>query len=349
MSIIDGLKLVPLSYFGVVGVLVVLVMGITYLFWRLKGRNVRNEPENQPGSKWVKALRLIGFAIASFVLIVVVLMFFSSYQEAVSETKPAPSEVVNPGDLPFEVEEVAFQSEDGLEISGWFVPPQNDITIILLHGFGSNRLQMRWHAEVLTQAGFGVLIYDERASGESEGAYRSYGWEDPLDVGGAIRFLQDRLGANSSQIGIAGCSIGGQIALQGAAYYPEIGAVWADGPSTIRAIDIHPTSYNFLVWLIGLSNYVLDWTYERYLDIEAPPPMIEIIGEIAPRPIMLVGGGISAPITGSEAPQIDYYASYAGSNATVWIIEESYHCNGPQRRPVEYAARLVDFFEAAFK
>jgi hypothetical protein len=64
---------------------------------------------------------------------------------------------------------------------------------------------------------------------------------------------------------------------------------------------------------------------------------------------MLVGGGISAPITGSEALQLEYYASLAGSNTTVWIIEDSYHCNGPQRRPVEYAEKLVAFFEAAFK
>ena len=136
--------------------------------------------------------------------------------------------------------------------------------------------------------------------------------------------------------------------LQSAAAYPEIGAVWADGPSSVRASDIPPVD-NLLLWLIKTSNFVLDWTYQQVLDIEAPQPLIETIGTIAPRPIMLVGGGIEAPVTGSEAWIMAYYASYAGPNAEVWIIEQSYHCNGPQRVPEEYASRMVDFFDRAFE
>ncbi|MBN1147205.1 MAG: hypothetical protein JXA78_08115 [Anaerolineales bacterium] len=80
----------------------------------------------------------------------------------------------------------------------------------------------------------------------------------------------------------------------------------------------------------------------------APPAMIEIIGRIAPRPVMLVGGGTVRPYLASEALQVRRYAEYAGANAGVWIIEEAYHCDGPERRPQEYAERLVDFFDRAF-
>jgi pimeloyl-ACP methyl ester carboxylesterase len=295
----------------------------------------------------IKTLKLIGFGIFSLGLITITLMLVLNYQQTIEETLPTPSQVEIPADLPFEVEEISFLSSDGLRMSGWFVPPHNGATIILLHGYGANRLQMRWHAEKLVEAGYGVLMYDERASGESEGNYRSYGWEDERDITGAIDFLNARAEVDSTKIGIGGCSIGAQIALQGAAYHPEIGAVWADGASLIRAQDNVPSN-NPLLWLITAGNYMIDWQYVRRLKIEPPAPMIEIIDEIAPRPIMLVAGGLARPLVGSESRFAYHFAKYAGDNAEVWVIKEAFHCDGPGKRPEEYAARMVGFFDAAF-
>ncbi len=191
-------------------------------------------------------------------------------------------------------------------------------------------------------------MYDERASGESEGTRRSYGWEDPRDVQGAIHFIETGAGDGSERIGIVGCSIGAQIALQSAAYYPELEAVWADGPSSVTARDLPPPR-NPIVALITLGNYSLDWMFELKLGTDAPRPMIDIIGNIAPRPIMLVGGGQPQPLVGSEAGMmIPQYARYAGSNAQVWIIPEAVHCDGPFHRPDEYAERMVQFFDTTF-
>ncbi|GAB4422048.1 MAG: alpha/beta hydrolase [Anaerolineales bacterium] len=295
----------------------------------------------------LRILRLLGAGLGAFLAIALVVMFERNLLTVYLETAPAPSQVQIPAELPFEVEEVSFQSEDGLRISGWYVPPENGALIILLHGYGGNRTAMIWHARQLTEAGYGVLMYDERASGESEGDYRSFGWEDPRDVGGALKFLNTRGDVNPHQIGISGCSIGGQIALQGAAYYPQIGAIWADGPSTIRAQDIsEPT--NPISAILVVSNYMLDWMFEVRLGIDAPTPMIEIIDDIAPRPIMLVGGGVSRPFIGSEAKGLQKYLHYAGENAELWVISEAFHCDGPGLRPDEYASRMIAFFDQAF-
>jgi alpha/beta superfamily hydrolase len=265
-----------------------------------------------------------------------------------TESRPSPSEVNFPADLPFHVEEVTFEGGDGLKLAGWQVPSRNGATIILLHGYGGNRTAMLWHAKQLIRAGYGVLMYDERASGESEGTRRSYGWEDPRDVQGAIRFIATGSGDSPERIGIAGCSIGAQIALQSTAYYPDIEAVWADGPSSVRAKDL-PSPKNPIVALIILGNYSLDWMFEWNLDIDAPTPLVYIIGNIAPRPIMLVGGGTSQPLIGSEGEMmIPRYAQFAGSNAQTWVIPEAVHCDGPARRPEEYAGRMVEFFDTAF-
>jgi hypothetical protein len=135
--------------------------------------------------------------------------------------------------------------------------------------------------------------------------------------------------------------------LQGAARYPQIAAVWADGPSTIRAIDL-PRPFNWATAVANTSNFMLDWLFTLYLGIEAPAPMIEIIPDIAPRPLMLVGGGKPHPYYGSEARRVKRYADFAGENAQVWVIPEAYHCDGPQQRPEAYEERLLAFFDRAF-
>jgi alpha/beta superfamily hydrolase len=292
-------------------------------------------------------LKLVAFAILSFIFIGGGVLIYKDYQEINEEIAPSPSVVEIPGDLPFEVEEVTFTGGDGIKLAGWYIPPSNGATIILLHGYSSNRTSMLWHATNLVEAGYGVLMYDERGSGESEGEYRSYGWQDAPDVGVAIEYLTERSEADSNLIGILGCSIGGQIALQGAAYYPEIKAVWADGASGIMACDSPPPN-NWATSIAFLSEYILDWMLIQRLDIQPPQPMIEIIGKIAPRPLMLVAGGFPHPYFGNEARRVLHMASYAGSGADVWIIPEAYHCDRPIQRPDEYAHRMEDFFDKAF-
>jgi len=169
---------------------------------------------------------------------------------------------------------------------------------------------------------------------------------DPEPLPSEAKGLEGRPEADLGKIGIAGCSIGGQIALQGGAYYPAIGAVWADGASIIRYADIAPVD-NLVAWIAKISNIPLDWLFQWVVGIKAPPAMIEIIGNIAPRPVMLVAGGKATSRLGSEAPQAEYFAAYAGENAQVWVIPEAVHCDGPKRDPVGYEARLLDFFDTA--
>jgi uncharacterized protein len=292
----------------------------------------------------VHVAKLIGFAVVVLLILGGAVLIYADDQTVRSDLAPAPSQVEIPDDLAFKVEEVTFTGGDDLTLAGWFTPPHNGATIILLHGYGGNRASMLWHAQKLVAAGYGVLLYDERASGESEGQRRSYGWEDPADVGGALRYLGGRPEVDVQRIGIAGCSIGGQIALQATARYPGLKAVWADGPSIVRPADL-PLPTNWATALDALSVHIIDLMYQSRLAM-TPTPLIDRIGQIAPRPIMLVGGGKALADFGSEASRVQNYAHYAGPNAEVWVIPEAVHCDGPVQRPDEYAARLVEFFDA---
>jgi uncharacterized protein len=341
-TLIQVLEFRTMDVLLIAGLAVALLIVARLVLRRRRAETVR------PQHLLLHVLKLIGFAVAAFVIIGGAVMVYEDYQYVEADLAPAPSQVEIPDDLSFKTEGVTFKGGDDLTLAGWFTPPQNGATIILLHGYGGNRTAMIWHAQTLVKAGYGVLMYDERASGESAGQRRSYGWEDPLDVGGALRYLGSRPEADPQRIAIAGCSMGAQIALQAAARYPDLKAVWADGPAIVRPID-QPPPTNWATAIAFLSDYVIDAMYQSRLQITAPAPLIDILGDIAPRPIMLVGGGTPHPYFGSEAPREAYFAQHAGGNAEVWIIPEAYHCDGPVQRPDEYAARLVKFFDAAFE
>ncbi|HRQ36899.1 MAG TPA: alpha/beta fold hydrolase [Chloroflexota bacterium] len=343
---------IPLDVLAIVGGLLLFMFGVAYVMQR-RGNGataVTHSPapptQSRVRRRTVYVLKLVGFGVFSFLMIDLALTFYLSHQTVEQNMASAAHAVEKPADLTLPVTDITFSGGDGLTMTGWYVPSQNGAVVILLHGYGADRTGMAWHAGQLYAAGYGVLLYDERASGESEGEHRSYGWQDPADVAGALRYLQSQSDVDPDRIGVGGCSMGAQIALQSAAIFPDIQAVWADGPSVIRARDV-PFSSHPILLLVRPSYYLVDWLMARRLDMALPSAMIDQIDDIAPRPIMLVAGGTPRPLYGAEAIIQERYASYAGENATVWVIEEAFHCDGPVYRPDEYATRMIDFFDTA--
>lgn len=332
------------------GLALVITLTIIILFSLLaQRRKLTEESHNSHFAlkhKILYGLRLAGFTFLIILLLSGEILVYVDYQIMLSDLAPTPSQVEIPSDLPFQAEEVSFVGGDGLRLAGWYLPSANGATIILLHGYGSNRLMMRWHAETLIKAGYGVLMYDERASGESDGQRRSYGWEDAPDVGGALDFLNSRKSEGQAKIGIVGCSIGGQIALQGAAKYPQIAAVWADGPSGVRAKDT--PIYSWQSFISHVSTHILDQMYIRIGGIAPPPAIVDTIGIIDPRPIQLVAGGKPHPLFGPEHLHVEHFLPPAGPQTKLWVIPEATHCDGPIQRPEDYARRMVEFFDEAF-
>lgn len=350
----ESVSQIPVDILAILGLLLLLLFGAAYWVKRRRGKTavlLEPIPEKPKRPRIVRALlyafRLILFGVFAFLVIDVIITVYLSYQTVDRELAPAHHTVEVPADLTLPIEEISFTGGDDLTMAGWYVPPQNGAVIILLHGYGGNRSWMSWHGEQLYEAGYGLLMYDERASGESEGEQRSYGWQDPADVVGALQFLREKPEVDAGRIGMAGCSMGAQIALQGAVYNPAIQAVWADGSATIRAKDI-PFKWNFIYLLVLPSNYLIDWLMSQKLEMDIPPALIDVIDDIAPRPIMLVGGGQPHPIFGTEGERMERLGRIAGDNADVWIIEEATHCDGPHLVPDEYASRMVSFFDEAF-
>src|ERR671919_308271 len=67
--------------------------------------------------------------------------------------------------------DVEFESEDGERLHGWWVEARGQTRghLLLCHGNAGNVGDRVLHAELLTAAGFDVLLFDYRGYGRSSG------------------------------------------------------------------------------------------------------------------------------------------------------------------------------------
>lgn len=241
-----------------------------------------------------------------------------------------------PTDYGLVYEDVTFTADDGIILSGWFIPSDNGAVIIVLHGYGGDRTGYNMlPIEVLARHGYGVLIYDLRGHGESGGHTRSRGWQDVGDLDKAIRYLQDRPDVGASPIGVLGFSVGAQIALSTAPHNTAIKALIADGPGYTNLADLMDER--------GLQ-LVDDWVAMKALEwrtgVKPLPAIVDTIGQISPRPILFVESG-------DEAPSGEYFFRRASEPKELWTIPEATHTTKFITRPEEYAAKMLAFFDKA--
>lgn len=121
-------------------------------------------------------------------------------------------------------EDFSFKTEDNLNIAGTLSLPNkngNCPVVIIISGSGPQNRdgEMFGHkpylvlADHLVKNGIGVLRFDERGVGQSEGVFADV-TVDMLasDVESALKYLSQRKDINISQLGLIGHSIGGLIA-----------------------------------------------------------------------------------------------------------------------------------------
>ena len=110
-------------------------------------------------------------------------------------------------------EDVSLETSDGLDLEGWYVPSRNGAAVVVFPG----RNGPQRHARMLVDHGYGVLLFDRRGEGGSEGEPNAYGWGGDRDVHAAVDFLQRRPDVEPDRIGGLGLSVGGEVLLEAAA------------------------------------------------------------------------------------------------------------------------------------
>lgn len=125
--------------------------------------------------------------------------------------RPVKDVLYTPGELSLEYEDVVFQSDDGLELSGWWVPAEDSkFTVLFCHGNGGNIMHRLDSINVFSKLGLSCFVFDYRGYGNSRGEPSEEGTY--LDVEAAYEWLIKEKKVRADKIIIFGRSLGGSVA-----------------------------------------------------------------------------------------------------------------------------------------
>ncbi|MDQ3778058.1 MAG: alpha/beta hydrolase [Actinomycetota bacterium] len=235
--------------------------------------------------------------------------------------------------------EVTFRASDGLRLSGWYVPSRNRAAVIVVHGGGGDRTGGVDHARLLARHGYGVLLYDSRGRGESEGSPNALGWEWPRDVAGAVEFLRDRPEIDPERLGGLGLSTGADVLIEFVAEGGDLKAVVSDG-ATGRSVEdqLNAEGFNEAVpYFFTLISAV------RVITSSSPDePLKELVSDVSPTPLLLIAAGRG--VRGERAFNRVYFEA-ARDPVELWDLPDVNHTAAIRERPQEYERRVVGLFE----
>jgi uncharacterized protein len=235
--------------------------------------------------------------------------------------------------------EVAFDASDGVRLSGWYRPTRNGATLLVLHGGGGDRTGAVAHAKLLVRHGYGVLLYDARGRGRSEGQQNAFGWGWTKDIAGAIAFLKTRPEVDPQRIGGLGLSTGADAMVQAAGQGADLRAVVADGTAAESFED-----WRRLQGITALTPmFAAEFATVRITSgAKSGPPIEDMIKRIS-HPLLLVSAG--------REQEYDFNVKYdraADSRAVEhWNLPRAGHTGAIRDAARAYERRVTAFFDAA--
>ncbi len=240
-------------------------------------------------------------------------------------------------DLRVPYESVKVTTSDSLELAASYVRSKNRAAVILFPGATRSD-----QARMLIRHGYGVLLLDPRGQGRSEGDIVR--WAGDRDLLAGVAYLRTRRDVDPGRIGGFGFSVGGEILLEAAAQSAGLKAVVSEGAG-IRVgegldEDNGQSGAERLLW--HQMSYVMTAATTVFSNHGPPPPIVDRIGSIAPRSVLLI---YADPGMGGESTRQPKYFAAAGEPKAIWKVDGSAHTDGLKARPAEYKRRVVAFFD----
>lgn len=245
--------------------------------------------------------------------------------------------------LPGEI--VRFPSRDGLALGGWWIPASGAPrgTVILCPGQNGSADADIPQAVPLHAAGFNVLLFDWRAHGRSEGDLVTMGGLEPLDLAGAIDYVEEVRGAD--RVGVLGFSLGAGVALMTSAFDERIAALALDGAyprlDGIVAARLRLAGLPGPLALFGARLILLAASLRANCQLFRANPLDSAPGVRVPA--LLIHGEADPFVDGAA---LDALAEAFGGPVEQWRVPGAGHREAVTLAPDEYARRVTAWFGA---
>ena len=237
-------------------------------------------------------------------------------------------------DLGAPYKNVEFTTADGLRLKGWYIPSRNRAAVISFPGRASSQKR----AKLLARHGYGVLLFDRRGEGESEGDPNAFGWEGERDIRAAVAFLQRQPDVDPGKIGGIGLSVGGEMMIEAAAKSPDLQAVVSEGAS---GRSIRDEIANGARWDALIAYGVVGAGTALFTNDLPPRSLKSLVPEISGA-VFFVYGEHGQP---EERPANHAFYAAARGHKAIWEVPGSGHIGGTEAQPAEYERRVTGFFD----
>jgi uncharacterized protein len=187
-------------------------------------------------------------------------------------------------------------------------------------------------ARVLVSHGYGVLLFDRRGEGESEGDPNLYGWRGTRDLRGAISYLESRPDVDPGRIGAIGLSVGGEMLLQAAAERDDFDAIVSEGAGirSVREVVHHPGAVKAVVTWVSTIQTLGTSVFSSDL----PPRSLTNLSAEISEPLLVI---YSEKGQGGEKLSRQYYDAATGPKE-LWSAPERTSARSTQPRGSTSAA-----------
>jgi dienelactone hydrolase len=239
-------------------------------------------------------------------------------------------------DLGAAYENVEFTTSDGLRLKGWYIRSRNGAAVISFPGRASTQKR----AKLLARHGYGVLLFDRRGEGESEGDPNAFGWQGERDIRAAVAYLRSRSEVDPERIGGIGLSVGGEMMIEAAAESTALTAIVSEGASSRSVRDelANPDTD----WQSVVGNAVATAATALFTNNLPPATLKSLVPKIAPGSVFFVYGERGQP---AERPANRAFYAAAHEPKAIWEVPGSSHIGGTEAQPEEYERRIVAFFD----
>jgi len=323
-----------LAFLGILLLLFLSVGGLLTLFKRKKRAAILR----WTGILYLVSAILIVFGLAPYLLARLIVN---------SGTQPMDRLIKDPP-IEYQVryEDINFETQDHLSLSGWFIPPSNKNAIVVCaHGLFRNRVELLGRIIPLTKAGYGALLYDSRSHGSSQRGKVSLGYFERYDVLGAIQYIRKRYQGAEIQpkIILMGVSMGAVAVMEAAAETGDYSAIILDSPFySLRETFVHhawlffkmpryPFPSLFLFWFEHLAGFNADRVNGK-----------EALRRMKPIPLLIIASEGDERIRPDDARTL-YSAANSKSKELHMFGTDVPHGAAARLHPGEYNDLLLEF------
>jgi pimeloyl-ACP methyl ester carboxylesterase len=245
----------------------------------------------------------------------------------------AGDEVTGPGDV---------------GLAAWYVPAGSGAgpsapTVILVHGWGSNKNDMLDRAVVLHDA-YHLLMLDLRNHGQSGDAQTTQGLREAADLGAMLDWLEAEKAPTA--IAVLGVSMGGATALAEANRDERVAGVIVESThaTLANAIQARLEQAGYPLAVPGSWAILLGSLLRTGVDASAVDPVLGV-QRLDERPLQLVYGGADDRIGPDDATTLQTAADEAGSRVDLAVCEEAGHAESLEVCPGLWSDAVLGFLE----